>query len=375
MFACTPASAQQDGDYKLGPEDVISITVLRHPEFSGEYLVPNDGNINVPRAGQIFVTGKTLTEVAALVNTGFKDTLVFPEVSVTLKSPRAQLVYMMGAVRSPGPYALKPGWRITEGISASGGLAPGIEPADCTVNILRASKGTKESVPYQEVVRGSETSNKPISAGDVVTVEAVEIIPVYVMGKVNRPGLYNMRNNSAGILEAITVAGGTTDDAALSKVTVTHLNGESETVSILSATIEGKQQSLVKLRSGDLVVVPDSNAKFAVLGWVNAPGFFPLKEGQRITLSDALGMARGTDNRRGGLRKVAILRTTDEKQERLVFDFEKFAKNGDMAQNPEVKSGDIIWVPETKKLDWDRVLSTISGGASLLWSLDRFGTR
>jgi polysaccharide export outer membrane protein len=281
----------------------------------------------------------------------------------------------MGAVKGPGPYNIKPGWRLTEAISAAGGIPLGLEPADCTINILRGATGSKQSVPLQEAMRGNESSNLAVQPGDVITVEAVELIPVYVMGKVSRTGVYNIRKDSAGVLEAITMAGGTLDDAALTKVTVTHLNGTSETVSIVPATLEGKQESPIKLRSGDLLVVPDSTARFAVLGWVNAPGFFPLKENQEITLSDALGLARGTDNKRSGLRRIAVVRNVDGKQERLVYDFEKFARKGDMTQNPVIRPGDMVWVPETDNLDWDRILSRISGSLSLLWTADRFRSR
>ncbi|MEN6521293.1 MAG: polysaccharide biosynthesis/export family protein [Armatimonadota bacterium] len=361
-----------DSDYKLGPEDVITVMVMNHTEFSGDFYIPTDGKITIPLAGTVEVTGKTLTEAAALIADNLKSELKDPDVTIVLKTPRPQLVYVMGAVKQPGPYNLKPGWRITEAVTAAGGIPSGIEAADCKVSILRGTSGDKQMVSLQEAMRGNESANQAVRAGDVITVENVELIPVYVMGKVARPGVYNIRKDSAGILEAITMAGGTLDDAALTKVTVTHLNGSSETINIVPATIEGKQETPVKLQSGDLLVVPDSIARFAVMGWVNAPGFFPLKENQQVTLSDALALARGADNKRGGLKKVAILRTTSGKQERLVVDFQKFAKKGDMSQNPVIQPGDIVWVPETGKLDWDRVFANLSTGLSFLWSIDRW---
>jgi polysaccharide export outer membrane protein len=370
-----PAVAETPADYKLGSEDVISVSVLNHSELSGEYFIPTDGKITLPIGGTVLLTGKTLVESASLIAESLKGELREPSVTVALKTPRQQLIYVMGAVKGPGPYNIKPGWRLTEAISAAGGIPLGLEPADCTINILRGATGSKQSVPLQEAMRGNESSNLAVQPGDVITVEAVELIPVYVMGKVSRTGVYNIRKDSAGVLEAITMAGGTLDDAALTKVTVTHLNGTSETVSIVPATLEGKQESPIKLRSGDLLVVPDSTARFAVLGWVNAPGFFPLKENQEITLSDALGLARGTDNKRSGLRRIAVVRNVDGKQERLVYDFEKFARKGDMTQNPVIRPGDMVWVPETDNLDWDRILSRISGSLSLLWTADRFRSR
>jgi polysaccharide export outer membrane protein len=361
-----PAICQQTSDYRLGSEDLIVVQVMGHQELSGEFLVPTDGVINLQRGGPVKVAGKTLTEASGLVVQSLKSTLLDPDVSVTLKTPRPQLVQMVGAVQKPGPYNVKPGWRLTEGLSAAGGILPSIEAADCTVTILRAVTGAKESVQLTEVMRGSEAANKPIFANDVVTVESVELMPVYVMGQVTRPGLYSLRKGSAGVLEAITVAGGTLESAALSKVTITHLSGDSETIDIVPAVMAGKQQASLKLRSGDLVLVPESTAKIAVLGWVNQPGYFPMRDGQTIHLVDALGMAKGVDNKRGGLGKVAIIRMVDGKQQRLLFDVAKFSKNGDPSQNPEVLAGDMVWVPETGSIDWDKAWSKIG---SFLWVL------
>lgn len=364
---------QTNAEYRLGPEDAIHVNIMDHSELSGEFTVLSDGTISLPRAGQLSVSGKTLAETANLIVANLAKSLRDPEVSVTLRTPRQQLIYVMGAIQKPGPCALKPGWRTTEAIGAAGGLQNGVQPTECTVSILHCMNGKRESIPYQDLFRGDTVRNPELHTGDVVTVESVETIPVYVMGKVNRPGLYNLRVDSAGVLEAITMAGGHQDDAALSKVTVTHLDGKSETVNILPVTTEGKQTSLLRLRAGDMLVVPDSFAKFAVLGWVNAPGFFQLKENEHISLSEAIGMAHGIENKRGGLKKVAVLRVVDGKEQRQVYDLSKFAKKGDSSQNPEILPGDVVWVPETSGLDWDRALSGLSTGLSLVWSASGFG--
>jgi polysaccharide biosynthesis/export protein len=368
IFASSLASfGQQQDEYKLGPEDVISVTVMGHSELSGEYLVPIDGRVNVQRAGQISVSGKTMREAGDSIAAGLRDTLLEPEVLVTLKTMRPQLVQALGSVQKPGPYAIKPGWRLTEVIGAAGGLASGTQPADCTISVLRSSDGSRESVLLELAMLGGK-DNHVVFAGDVVTVETVETIPIYVMGKVRNPGMYNLRSQSAGVLEALAMAGGGTEEAALSQVTVTHLGGNTETIDALSAS-EGKTQTPLKLRAGDLVVVQENKSKFAVMGWVARPGFFVLKEGQRVLLSDALSLAGGADTRRGGISRIALLRSGGGKDQRLTFDFGKFTKSGDTSQNPEIQSGDFIWVPETGSPDGDKVWSRITGALSSLWIL------
>lgn len=353
-------SEDTSGAYRVGPEDVIVVTVVRHPEFSGEFYVPNDGAIELPAVGQMSVSGKTLSEISSLVAGRLGERLREPEVTVTLKVPRMQRVYVLGAVEKPGPYDVKPGWRITEAVAAAGGLTAGLEATDCRATVLQAASGERRTVELTEVLSGASEANLAIESGDVLTLEAQETLPVYIMGKVRNPGIYRLRRDSAGVMEALTLAGGTLDDAALDRITVTHLSGVSETVDLTPAILGGKQGSNVRLMAGDLIVVPEETSRIAVLGYVNEPGFYALRSGQKLTLSEAIGMAKGADNKRAHLSSVAVIRTDGGTQEKLVFDLRKFLKSGDAACNPEIRAGDVVYVPETSKPDWDMVLRTLT---------------
>lgn len=351
--------------YKLGPEDVISVTVARHPEFSGDFYIPADGVVNLPSVGRMTAGGKTLEELTNEVASRLRERLREPEVTISLRTARMQRVYVLGAVNNPGPYDMKPGWRVTESIAAAGGLAQGIEFSDCCATILRASTGDRETVKLSDVFQGTNEANMPINSGDVVTINAEETIPVYVMGKVKTPGLYRLGKASAGVMAALTLAGGVSEDAAINRITITHLNGESLVVDLAPALLQGKQESVAKLQAGDLVVVPEETARVAVLGFVNEPGFYLLKSGTKLTLSDALGLAKGAD-KRGKLGAVAIIRTKEGKQERLVCDLGKFLKSGDPAQNPEVLPGDVVYVPETSKPDWNTIFNALTSVGFLI---------
>lgn len=212
----------------------------------------------------------------------------------------------------------------------------------------------------EDLSKALEGKTIPVAAGDTIEVNAVDLMPVYVTGEVKNPGLQRVRKDSAGVLQAITLAGGTLDEAALSHVTVTHLSGQFEVIDLTHALLQGDTETSVKLGAGDLIVVPETVARVAVLGYVNAPGFFPLKDGTTLTLSDALGLAKGPDTRRGGLGSVAVVRNMDGKQQRLTFNLGKFLKNGDATQNPVMMAGDVVYVPETSKPNWDVVLKSLS---------------
>jgi polysaccharide export outer membrane protein len=350
--------------YTLGPEDVITITVVGHPEFSGDVFIPTDGNVDLPGIGHRMLGGKTLAEVITTVSDALKERLLQPEVGVTLKVPRMQRIYVLGVVGKPGPCDLKPGWRIAEAVSAAGGLVPGIEPGDCKVTLLHAATGKKTEVTLTYALSGVRTQDLELNPEDVITVDAPPTIPVYVMGEVRSPGLYRVRTDSANVSSAITVAGGVLDDALLSGATIAHLSGNQDKVDLIPI-IQGKVSDSPKLQAGDLITIPQSTARIAVLGYVNIPGIYQLKDGLTITLSEALGLAKGPDNRRAGLSKVAIARLENGKQEREVFNYREYLKKGDITQNPVIHPGDVIYVPETGKIDWGLLWNAASSLGSV----------
>ncbi len=359
VLATAMAAEPTAEQYRLGPEDVITVTVARHTEFSGDFLVPDDGTVSLPVVGPVNVTGTTLDELSECIKNGLRERLREPEVNVTLKVPGMRRIYVIGTVGNPGAYDLKPGWRVTEAIAAGGGLSKGMEASDCTVTVLHPS-GEKVSALLSDVISGVSEANIFLQSGDVVTVAADETFPVYVVGKVKTPGLYRVSNKNGRVMEAITLAGGTLDDAMLSRVTITHLSGASDVIDLSSIMLGGDQTTGMKLQAGDLVLVPETTARIAVLGFVKEPGFYPLKDGQKLTLTDAVGLAKGTDNKRAGTRTVAIIRTVNGVQEKLTFDLRKFLREGDITQNPEIMPGDVVYIPETGKPDWDIILRAVS---------------
>ena len=351
------ASFVRASDYRLGPEDIVSVVVLRHAEFSGDFLVPSDGLVNFPGAGEVLVTGKSLSELSSALTDKLSSRLRTPEISVTLKSQRMHNVYVLGAVKSPGIYNAKPGWRITECLTAGGGIIG--SSADCRVTLFRASSGEHKSAALSDILKADSTTNFAVESNDLVSVETAKTLPVYVMGRVKNPGIYDLREN-CGALEAIALAGGPLDDAALSRVMISGSSGKSEMVDLSSAGSGSKTNENPKLSPGDLVVVPESTNRVAVLGYVTTPGYFELKDGKNVTLSDALGLAKGVISRKGQVDSILVLRMSDGKQQRLTYNFGKFLKSGDVQQNPDIQPGDVVYVPAGKNPSWDAVVRALS---------------
>ena len=199
---CCPAGASESkvSPYRIGPEDVIGISVARHPEFSGDYRVPDDGTVELPAVGQTNLTGMTLAEISDHVKKALSSRLNDPEVSVVLKIPRMQRVYVLGVVQQPGLYDLKPGWRITEALAAAGGLCEGVVANECKGSILRAATGERGAIGLAGALAGVSEANVLLSSGDVLMIDADETLPIYVMGRVRNPGICRIKKTSARII-------------------------------------------------------------------------------------------------------------------------------------------------------------------------------
>lgn len=349
------AAAAEASEYILGPEDSIAVNVLGHPEFSGDYFIPADGAIDLPIIGKTHAAGESLAGLSATIRNGLKFRLLDPEVSVSLKSPRLQRIYVLGAVDKPDIYDAKPGWRITEAVAAAGGLQADKDIKHCHATLLRARLGEQKRVNLALALSGDREENLVLESGDVLTVDSDEI-SVYVAGEVEKPGLYKLHSSDSGVVQALAVAQGVKENAAISRAVITHQSGGSETVNLSGLMGDrGGGTPSIRLKDGDTIMIPASTARVAVLGYVNTPGFFPLKDSQPMLLSDALGLAGGMENKRGGLNGIALIRSSADKQERITVDYGKFLKNGDVSQNPVLCDGDVIYVPQTGKPDWDLV--------------------
>ena len=354
----TLAWASQPQPYILGPEDVISIQVIGHPDFSGEYLIPQSGTVMLPVVGEVLMTGKSLEQVRAYVTDHLKVRLLQPEVNVVLKVPRPKRIYVFGDVQKPGVLEFIPGWRLQEALSASGGLTVGIQSADVRV-ILEHPNKERVDVSLVDALNRPPESQIVLMQGDVIRFQARPLIPVYVMGKVTTPALYRMREGEAGILEALAQAGGVTADANLTAVRIVRLDGTEEKVDIAPALLHGESLKLPRLNAGDTILVPESIQKFAILGSVVRPGYSGIPSGQTLTLSQVLALAGGSSTR-ARLSRVGLIRLVNGKETRVIYDLGKYLRTGDPKLNPMILPGDVVYVPETDKFDINQLITPIS---------------
>ena len=262
ILACVLAAmpplvrAERLNDYTIGPQDVLSITVLNQAGLGGKYAVELDGSFSFPLIGRIQASGLTTagleTELRKRLADGFFNT---PEVTVAIEQYRSQRVYVMGEVRNPGVYSL-PGDMTLFGALATAGSTT--SQAGEQVVIIRGAQVRPGVVPQPgegDVVQLSLNDLQGAAAvvrdiglrdGDAIYVPRAGL--VYVFGQVKNPGSYAFRSGTT-VLQALSLAGGITSSGATNRVNVMRVvNGNTSKIKVkLSDVIE----------AGDTIVVPE----------------------------------------------------------------------------------------------------------------------
>ncbi len=91
-----------------------------------------------------------------------------------------------------------------------------------------------------------------------ISVRQFRMDHIYVMGEVAKPGRYDMTENMT-VLDALSLAGGTTDRANLDGTHIARVEGgKSKAIPVkVNQLIQGKDAAQnVKLRNGDLIYIP-----------------------------------------------------------------------------------------------------------------------
>ena len=339
-IAPTPRVAPMVGaEYRLGTADVIAVLVQKHPELSVESAtVSTSGRVQLPVAGAVSVAGKTLDQVQREITKRLRVRLLRPEVTVSLQQARPNQVFVLGAVTKPGVTELRPGWRISDIITASGGLATRPDLTSATLTRLGQQPVTLDLAKI--LSDNNDRTNYVMRNGD--TLRLVDrSIRVNFSGQVKVPGVLTVAPDTS-LVSALSQAGGATPTAALSKVTVQHTDGTLQSVDMYKSVVLGQKENDIKVRAGDLITIPDQTDSVTLLGSVVKPGKIPIPDGTTLRLSEALAQAGGPAPDAALGR--ATLQHSDGTSQPL--DLYRVVRLGDTANDLTLQAGDILNVPQ-----------------------------
>jgi len=264
-------------DYRVGPEDLLEVTLFDLEEKTGEprhvtARVSQSGSITLPLVGQVAVGSQTPVQAEETLRGRYRKYIHDPQIAVFVKEYRSYRVAVVGYVQKPGVYEVTGERSLLEVIAMAGGLS---ERAGRTVQISRRHDDRLETllIDLDRLTHdGDLRLNLPMMRGDVVNVPRAGV--VYVQGSVKKPGAYRLREGMT-VTQAIGAAGGPDDKLASHgavRLFRRQPEGERQEIPVDVAAINSGQAEDLRVVENDIVIVPMSVPRYVIDRFIGGIG-------------------------------------------------------------------------------------------------------
>jgi len=163
------ATSVETETYRIGPEDLLHISVWKNDTLSRTVPVRPDGMISLPLVNDVKAAGLTAVELREVLTKKLAEYIPNPEVSVTVSEIRSIKVSVIGEVARPGRYELKSSATVLDLLALAGGFTAYASRSKIT--ILRPDGGATKRIPFNyNKVSAAEQDNFYVRNGDVVLV-------------------------------------------------------------------------------------------------------------------------------------------------------------------------------------------------------------
>lgn len=182
--------------YRLGPEDIISVTVFGQDRYSRSgIIIPPNGKINYPLIPDgILVAGKTTEQVAAEMTKRLDEYIIDPKITVMLEKAQSARYSVLGDVGTPGIRIMTRRLSVYEALAEAGGV---LDTGDKSKVVLlrRQADGTirPKIINIKKYERGDAREMDYLAAGDQVIVpgnrlkkfqEIMKLLPIVSFARI-----------------------------------------------------------------------------------------------------------------------------------------------------------------------------------------------
>ncbi len=277
-------------DYVVGPGDGLKVTIwggVSRPFFQ---IVDHQGRINLPEAGPVLVSGKSLEEVQQLVQKTLRTQFRDVSADVSLSRLRTIRVYVVGDVVRPGAYDVGSLSTPLNALFTAGGPT-----GRGSLRILRHYRGNQlvqDVDVYDLLLHGVKGNIARLENGDTVMAPPLGG-EITIEGMVRRPAIYELKDEKT-LADALELAGGLLPTATLRHVEVQRVVAhQKETMLSLDVPADDTSEEVTKklesfkIQDGDKVrifpIAPYNQDAVYLEGHVVRPGRYSYKQGMRVT--------------------------------------------------------------------------------------------
>lgn len=250
-------------DYKIGPKDLLDISVFGLDELTRTVRVSGDGKITLPLLGEVDVEGLTKGELEKKLSQLLEEKyLQNPQVTVFIQEYQSKRVSVLGAVENPGPYELLGRQTLLQIISEAGGITSEASKEIIVIRQHEEGISTSLKIAIEDLIfKGDARLNIPLQPNDIVNVPVDKIVYIYVSGQVRNPGALGVKkSNIPTLLQAIAQAGGFSERASKGRVLIKRIDEDGKEAKIkvnVKSIIKGKKKD-IQLKENDVVYVPQT---------------------------------------------------------------------------------------------------------------------
>lgn len=380
LLSLSSEGALNADEYKVGPGDLIFISVSGIDEKNFSVNIDPEGFLYIPRIGVIDLRNKTLAEAKNIIRQRLLKSFKDVDIHISLQNYRKIKVSLIGNIKSPSTFVLSSSSRLLDLIVISSGL---IKSSDIRNILITSKDGNNKKYDLLRFLRIGDYSQNPyLTDGDIVKIDKVEKI-ISLFGQIKFTGNYEFKEGET-IDEILQIAGGLLFKARKDSIEIIRFTDDGKAQYSLFYSYYQIQKENIKLQNRDIIIVreiPDYyDVQYVQLnGEVKYPGVYKIKKDE-TTLSQIINEAGGFKEK-ASLKDAILYRTkadstydpelerlrlipradmTDDeydylkarsrqKRGRVVVDFEKLFVQNDYSEDVILKVGDIISIPEKKE--------------------------
>jgi len=273
-------------DYIIGPGDTLNINLWGSVNARHELTVDRNGEIMIPKVGNLKVWGLSHEQVKDAVNKAIGRYYKNYEMSLTLGRLRSIQVFVVGEVEAPGGYPVSSIATVINALAAAGG--PTRNGSLRGIRISRNGQPPLEVDLYDMFLSGDRSKDVRLQNGDTIFVPVIGPV-VAVAGEVRRPAIYEIKG-SATLPEVLKMAGGIAASGFTGRIQVERLANNNSRVALDYEPKDGSIDAAlgtVQVMDLDMVkIFPVQEATRQVVslkGNVVRPGEYQYGKGMRLT--------------------------------------------------------------------------------------------
>jgi protein involved in polysaccharide export with SLBB domain len=348
LTAAVPMDLPVGPEYVVGPGDGLAIDVWGGVSQRLNRVVDREGRLNLPEAGPVLVSGKTLGEVQMVVQQALRSEFRDVSADVSLARLRTVRIYVVGDVVEPGAYDISSLSTPLNAIYAAGGITQ--RGSLRKLKHFRGKTLVEEVDAYDLLLHGVQGDLKHLENGDSLMVPPLGPT-VTVDGMVRRPANYEL-NGEKTLADVIELAGGILPTGTLSHIELQRIEAH-EKRTMMSVNIsaeESKDAAEAKLKEfviadGDEVhvfpIAPFNEDAIFLQGHVVRPGRYSYTKG--MTVADLVSSYKDLLPEPAG-HYAEIVRINPPDNHPSVESFDLAAALDDKTKSPKLQALDTVRV-------------------------------